>query len=624
MKTKNQTLIEDSEQDESTSNGKNETINLQLTEEEKEKGNFKNFSISKKMIKKLKARNVEFLFPVQAESYTTISERNDCLIQASNGTGKTLAFALPIVELLQSDKSVELEAGRAPRVLVLTSARDTTKQISNDFQTIVNDLVVVPIFTAKKKADEQETTVANGCDVLVATPDRLKEFLDNEKVDLSGVQHVVLDDADRMLDASAVEDVKKILKEVFSSAEETKAQLVVFTETSSDSIRKLTKKYLSATFSTIKLVASNTKQASDDDDEDMDETENGSLANISSKTEGGSLSLLGKQENYTTYQLTTNEEIKSVGFVFTILRKCLGDDFDAKSAVSKVGFTKDFTTAVFDLPSEHDKQIQSNWRDSARTQLGPATELPELDESSMTDNSSFSRGNSSGRGGGGFGNQNSGRSSACFKCQKEGHKSFECPEANGSQRNGGNRFGGGGGAGGGGGCFNCGKDGHKSFECSEPKKAGGGRPGGGERSNACFNCGQEGHRSYECTEPKKAGGGRPGGGERSNACFNCGQEGHRSYECTEPKKAGGGGGGGQSNACFNCGKDGHKSFECPDPKKGRPSFGGGGGGRGGGGGFGGRGGARGGGPKRSFGGGYDNGHSAGEATNKKIKFDDDD
>lgn len=102
--------------------------------------------MSKKTIKKLKgkfstvlydqifknsifilARNVEFLYPVQAESYTTIHEQKDCLIQASNGSGKTLAFVIPIVELLQSDKSVQLVPGRVPRALVVASTRDSCK-----------------------------------------------------------------------------------------------------------------------------------------------------------------------------------------------------------------------------------------------------------------------------------------------------------------------------------------------------------------------------------------------------------------------------------------------------------------------------------------------------------------
>ena len=75
----------------------------------------------------LLARNIEFLFPVQTESYTSIYEQNDCLIQATNGSGKTFAYALPLVELLQNDKSVELSSGRAPRVLVLASTRDISE-----------------------------------------------------------------------------------------------------------------------------------------------------------------------------------------------------------------------------------------------------------------------------------------------------------------------------------------------------------------------------------------------------------------------------------------------------------------------------------------------------------------
>ncbi|CAF0929234.1 unnamed protein product [Rotaria sordida] len=632
MKHKNQNkmAIEEFEQDPTNSqegNGLNKTTNIQLTNEDKEKGNLKNFNISKKTIKKLKARNVEFLYPVQTESYTGIYEQKDCLIQSSNGTGKTLAFVIPIVELLQHDKSVELVSGRAPRALILGPTRDITKQISDDFQSIINDLSIVTIYSAKKKSDDQEKAISNGCDILVATPDRLKEFIDNEKIDLSQIKHVILDEIDRMLDSPAIDHIKTIFKHIFTSDQETKAQLIVFSGTMPDSVRKLTKKFLTTDYVTINLAKRNTQETSadDDDDDDDDNSEepiNTSSNNKSKMTDQTPRSLLSKQENYTTYQLTANDEIKSVGFVFTMLRKCFGDDFDAKGTIAQVAFTKDFKSAIFDLPSELDEQLQGYWKDSARIQMGPITELPEIDESSKEDYTNYSGGKNKSPYGGG-GNRNSGKSNACFNCQKEGHKSWECPESNGthSQRNSGNKFGGGGG-GGGGGCFNCGKDGHKSFECTEPKKAGGrsgGGGGGGERSNACFNCGKDGHRSFECSEPKKAGGRSGGGGERSNACFNCGKDGHRSFECPEPKKSGGrsGGGGERSNACFNCGKEGHRSFECPEAKKGRPSFGGGG--RGGS-----RGGGGGGGAKRSFGTNNENGHSVGETTNKKIKFNDDD
>lgn len=121
----------------------NTTSNVQITDDEKEKGNFKHFNISKKTIKKLQGnssieeslhcfeffveRNVEFLFPVQSQSYQYIYEQKDCLVQAYTGTGKTLAFALPTVEILQNDSSVKLIRGRAPRVLVLAPTRELSK-----------------------------------------------------------------------------------------------------------------------------------------------------------------------------------------------------------------------------------------------------------------------------------------------------------------------------------------------------------------------------------------------------------------------------------------------------------------------------------------------------------------
>jgi hypothetical protein len=127
------------------------------------------------------------------------------------------------------------------------------------------------------------------------------------------------------------------------------------------------------------------------------------------------------------------------------------------------------------------------------------TELPELDESSRSGGGSrgYSRGNNgSSRGGNYSGNRYSERSNACFKCQKEGHKSFECPEA---KRSGGRDQSNSG-------CFNCGKDGHKSFDCPEPRKGrpspggGGGRGGGMKRS---FNGNHEnGHQTGETMRKK--------------------------------------------------------------------------------------------------------------------------
>ena len=71
---------------------------------------------------------MELLFPVQSQSYQYIYEQKDCLVQAYTGTGKTLAFSIPIVELLQNDSSVKMVRGRAPRALVLAPTRELGKR----------------------------------------------------------------------------------------------------------------------------------------------------------------------------------------------------------------------------------------------------------------------------------------------------------------------------------------------------------------------------------------------------------------------------------------------------------------------------------------------------------------
>ncbi|CAF5216205.1 unnamed protein product, partial [Rotaria magnacalcarata] len=87
--------------------------NYQSNENSQDLGSFKHFNISEETQKRLKVRNVECLFPVQYRSYNDISSGKDCIVQAHTGTGKTLAFSLPIVERLQSE--VSNINGRYPR-----------------------------------------------------------------------------------------------------------------------------------------------------------------------------------------------------------------------------------------------------------------------------------------------------------------------------------------------------------------------------------------------------------------------------------------------------------------------------------------------------------------------------
>ncbi|CAF4170188.1 unnamed protein product [Rotaria sp. Silwood2] len=186
------------------------------------------------------------------------------------------------------------------------------------------------------------------------------------------------------------------------------------------------------------------------------------LACISGTTNIVPRSSLTKKENYTTYMLTVTDEFKGPGLVFTMLKQnVLEKILMLKERVHKLHLQK-IIDAVFDILSELDEQLQSYWKDSPRIQMKPIKELPQLDESTRSGNRGFSRcSNGPVRSGSYTGNRNSERLNACFKCQKEGHKSFECLETKKSS---------GGREQSNDGCFNCGKTCHKSFDCSKPKK----------------------------------------------------------------------------------------------------------------------------------------------------------
>ncbi|KAH0623519.1 hypothetical protein JD844_006348 [Phrynosoma platyrhinos] len=169
----------------------------ELTEEQKE-GDFSNFDISKSTVDLLKARGVTYLFPVQAKTFKYIYDGKDVIAQARTGTGKTFSFALPLIEKLQRD-SQERKRGRTPKVLVLTPTRELAMQVAKDFKDVTKKLTVA------------FDLIRNGIDILVGTPGRIKDHLQNGKLDISSLKHVVLDEVDQMLDMGFAEQVEEIL-----------------------------------------------------------------------------------------------------------------------------------------------------------------------------------------------------------------------------------------------------------------------------------------------------------------------------------------------------------------------------------------------------------------------------
>lgn len=147
--------------------------------------------------------------PIQEQAIPAVLKGKDVLGGAQTGTGKTAAFALPILNIL-SEKSTK--SGKI-RALVITPTRELADQVGDSF----NDYgKFLQLRTTKiyggVKMNPQITNLQNGTDIVVATPGRLLDHIQQETIDLSGVEILVLDEADRMLDMGFIKDIKKIIK----------------------------------------------------------------------------------------------------------------------------------------------------------------------------------------------------------------------------------------------------------------------------------------------------------------------------------------------------------------------------------------------------------------------------
>ena len=172
--------------------------------------------------------------PVQAEVVPLVLAGRDVLAMAQTGTGKTAAFVLPILQKLGGAE------GRTPRALVLTPTRELAAQVAESAATYgkhtsVRSLVVFGGVGINPQIDG----LRRGCDLLVATPGRLLDLVEQRALDLSGVRCVVLDEADRMLDMGFIHAIRRILKLL-----PPQRQNLMFSATYAEEIRELASRFL--------------------------------------------------------------------------------------------------------------------------------------------------------------------------------------------------------------------------------------------------------------------------------------------------------------------------------------------------------------------------------------------
>ncbi|XP_029903437.1 nucleolar RNA helicase 2-like [Myripristis murdjan] len=240
--------------DDSASDSEKETE----TPEQRE-GAFSNFRISQGTIERLKARGVSYLFDIQVKTFNPVYDGKDVVGQARTGTGKTFSFAIPLVEKLQGDTG-ERSRGRAPKVLVLAPTRELAIQVAKDFKDISKRLSI-SCFYGGSSYNPQIDAIRNGIDILVGTPGRIKDHLQNNKLDLSKLKHVVLDEVDQMLDMGFAEQVEEILSASYKKDSESNPQTLLFSATCPPWVYDVAKKYMRKEYQHVDLIGKKTQKA---------------------------------------------------------------------------------------------------------------------------------------------------------------------------------------------------------------------------------------------------------------------------------------------------------------------------------------------------------------------------
>ena len=198
---------------------------------------FADLGLSPQLLEAIKDQGYENPTPIQAEAIPHVLKGRDVLGIAQTGTGKTASFTLPMIDRLAQGRA----KARMPRSLIIAPTRELATQVAENFETYgKNSKLSMALLIGGVAFTEQERKIDRGVDVLIATPGRLLDHIERGKLVLLGVQVLVIDEADRMLDMGFIPDVEKICSLVPAK----NRQMLFFSATMPPEITRLADRFL--------------------------------------------------------------------------------------------------------------------------------------------------------------------------------------------------------------------------------------------------------------------------------------------------------------------------------------------------------------------------------------------
>ena len=197
---------------------------------------FNQLGLTAELLRAVQSQGYETATPVQHKAIPPILEGRDILAGAQTGTGKTAGFALPLLQHLQTNTN----GSRRVRALILVPTRELAAQVHESVRNYGRHLKFSSMeIYGGVSSRPQESKLRRGVDIIVATPGRLLDHVQRRNVDLSGIEILVLDEADRMLDMGFIRDIRKIVNELPEER-----QSLMFSATFSKDIRRLANDFL--------------------------------------------------------------------------------------------------------------------------------------------------------------------------------------------------------------------------------------------------------------------------------------------------------------------------------------------------------------------------------------------